>query len=561
MEQKKDYLKVLWTLNLFLFLFYITSIVGVNYFKSSILEYKNIKSDKFDGTTYPILYVPDRYKLKDRNSTFTDLSIDSFIPVPKYDLTNLEDSSWKNKTAWLARNTYTVVYMWSYNMNYKEYDGSHLGIDVIAPAWTPIFSIANWVVVKVKNDASWNWKNVVVRHDDITVLWITQTVFSSYSHMSEIIATEWAKIKKWGIIWKVGKTWTATTNHLHFQIDKADAPFSPYWPFTTKEASNNWLGFFEAVNAWLGKENWIKYTINPLEFVQDNLTDQNLELDFFQDKIDKPKTETTSVKVAVNTEDLDKLITNVSATEETKKEEAKAEKQITDHLDNIDKLIEEIEKIDPKSKTIEQTNSASLSTTQNTNTGNNNSNNIWTLSPKSDKIFSDIEKNSNVYKASKYVLDKWIMKGFWDNSFKPENSITRKEALLTIFRTFNIDTNSQIKYDFSDISKTDTFKNYIDKAIELKILWQQKNFRPNDQVTRYEFIAMFIRAYKYSNKETINYAWKNRFTDLLKNSPFYNEVNIFWELLRLNAGYINWSEIMKRWEVSKIIYSFYKFNW
>ncbi|MDD4531070.1 MAG: S-layer homology domain-containing protein, partial [Candidatus Gracilibacteria bacterium] len=166
----------------------------------------------------------------------------------------------------------------------------------------------------------------------------------------------------------------------------------------------------------------------------------------------------------------------------------------------------------------------------------------------------------NVYKASKYVLDKGIMKGFGDNSFKPENSITRKEALLTIFRTFNIDTNSQIKYDFSDISKTDTFKNYIDKAIELKILGQQKNFRPNDQVTRYEFIAMFIRAYKYSNKETINYAGKNRFTDLLKNSPFYNEVNIFGELLRLNAGYINGSEIMKRGEVSKIIYSFYKFN-
>jgi len=93
MEQKRDYLKILWIVNIFLFLFYTTSIVGVNYFKSSILEYKNIKSDKFDGTSYPILYVPNRYKLANRNSTFADLSIDSFIPVPKYDLSLLGDSS------------------------------------------------------------------------------------------------------------------------------------------------------------------------------------------------------------------------------------------------------------------------------------------------------------------------------------------------------------------------------------------------------------------------------------------------------------------------------------
>ena len=59
-----------------------------------------------------------------------------------------------------------------------------------------------------------------------------------------------------------------TTPHLHFQIDTAEAPFHSYWPYSFKDLRELKLDFFEAVNAGLGKENAMKYTINPLDFIQ-----------------------------------------------------------------------------------------------------------------------------------------------------------------------------------------------------------------------------------------------------------------------------------------------------
>ena len=66
---------------------------------------------------------------------------------------------------------------------------------------------------------------------------------------------------------RVGMTGITTTPHLHFQIDTADAPFHPYWPFTGTEARNAGLEFLAAVSAGLGRENAEKYTINPMTFV------------------------------------------------------------------------------------------------------------------------------------------------------------------------------------------------------------------------------------------------------------------------------------------------------
>ncbi len=239
--------------------------------------YTKIQSDPFDGTTQPIAYIPDWTKVEnqDKSKRFEDISISDYIPIPQYDALALSDTKNPSKASTIMHYTYITEYMWSYRLNYKENDGSHNAVDIRSPIGTPILSIANGVVVRtIEADATGN-KFIVIRHDDVPLNGKTETLYSCYLHLSEILVSEWTKIRKWDMIWRVGMSGMATTPHLHIQIDTADAPFHPYWPFTSSESQSAWLGFYASINAGLGKEKALKYSIHPMNFINTFLSGLN----------------------------------------------------------------------------------------------------------------------------------------------------------------------------------------------------------------------------------------------------------------------------------------------
>jgi len=231
--------------------------------------YTKIIWDTFDGTVMPITYIPDWSKSEnqDKSKRFEDIAISDYLPIPQYDALSLWDTTNTTKTSLIIHYTYITPYMWSYRLNYKEHDGSHLGVDIRAPIWTPVLAIANGVVVRtVQADATGN-RFVVIRHDKVPLNGSLSTLYSGYLHLSEISVTEGTKIRKWEMLGRVGNSWIATTPHLHLQIDTGDAPFHPYWPFTSADSKNAWLSFFQSIDTWLGKESAKKYSIHPMSFI------------------------------------------------------------------------------------------------------------------------------------------------------------------------------------------------------------------------------------------------------------------------------------------------------
>ncbi len=237
--------------------------IGGQWFKASIVD----APLPFDGATMPYQQTADWYNVGGKNTKkYSEYSSAELISAPEYNISTLQSESTDQKTV-NAKITYSIVYSGKYEFDHQEYAGSHPGVDIKLPEGTPIFSIANGVVVKAVTQSNGFGYHIVVKHDKVPEY---GTVFSSYSHLSAVDVQVGQIVKRGEKIGNSGNTGSSTTPHLHFQIDQASAPFHPYWPFSSADAANAGISFSEGVNVGLGKENIKLHTLHPFNFIKSN---------------------------------------------------------------------------------------------------------------------------------------------------------------------------------------------------------------------------------------------------------------------------------------------------
>lgn len=96
-----------------------------------------------------------------------------------------------------------------------------------------------------------------------------------------------------------------------------------------------------------------------------------------------------------------------------------------------------------------------------------------------------------------------ILKGYDDNTFRPKNKITREELAKVIVGTFGIEIGENADVSqFSDADKITWSAPYIAAAVENGIIkgYDDNSVKPQSFVTRIEAITMFGRAIKLLNK-------------------------------------------------------------
>lgn len=258
------------------------AVAGVQYtqlgLQASILTLEAPKD--FDGTVYPLTSSPKWHTLTtaEYKDSFDNIPSEKMQPMPRYNPNTLQASltglgyTDEENAVRDAKITYSVAYLGNYELDGVEYAGSHPAVDIKAPSGTPVRSIANGIVTKVADEAYGFGLHTVVKHVNVpTASGAGETLYSSYSHLSEILVKEGQLVSKGDIIGKVGSTGASTTPHLHFQIDKNEAPWHPYWPFTYNDYASKGITFFDAINQGIGQENAVKYTANPMNFVQSHL--------------------------------------------------------------------------------------------------------------------------------------------------------------------------------------------------------------------------------------------------------------------------------------------------
>lgn len=566
-------------ISFFLFLFYVFWI-NTSFLYTSILNYKNLTHDTFDWAIYPIKYVPDPIKLSynERQKHFEDINPDDFISLPEYNPSifwknpeMLEKNSEEYVSTVTQRIIYTVPYMSTYNQDYKEYSGSHPRVDIAAPLWTPVFVIANWIVVDVWYQKKWFWNYILVRHDNVKLSnWNITNVYSLYAHLNEIFVKSWIKLKKWDIIWKVWKTWMATSEHLHFQIELETAPYHPFWPFSETDMQKAWVDFFQRVNIWLWKEKAIKYTINPFDFIHANrwesLYAETTDFSTFKEKGSEEKLVSSENLIEKKTKkkeslNLSTIITNTYNdtlykenknnlyTEKNnnydknnliKKEEEKIEKIKLDDIIltswiDVAFLWKDIEYLTQKlNLDDDKKNSETITKFEKTKENDDEINHVKNDDKNNNtKIIDEINKKETNEKIQEI-----------ENKEEIEENLNKKTELNENKNWFFKNQDNNNEYLFTDIDKNYKYFNELKYFKDLWVInWFSDNsFRPTKNISRRESLKIVIKSTKKEVKRT-NYSnfldlevwtWQNDYVNLWvelwaiskENKYFYPQRNI-----------------------------------
>ncbi len=579
---EKYYLHSL-TFCIFVFLVYTFGFYS-SFFYSSILNYSGVSSDPFDGSVYPIEYIPNPIELsyEQRKQKFEEIDSKYFIKTPIYnpsifwkDLETLSTWSQEYKNAITQKVLYTVPYLSTYNFDYKEYSWSHPGVDIVVPEWTPVRNIANGFIVDTGYQPSGFWYYVLVKHNDVSYSGKTQIFYSLYAHLSKITVTHGVKIAKGEQVWLVGESGTATVPHLHFQIDVSDAPYSPFWPFSSADMKQAWVWFFEAINIWLGKEAALMYTINPLKFVNDNLntilyTNNNQEEPQpkpIEEEIKNLNPETTNswTQEPVQTE------TQTNTWEEVPEENTNTWNQAVKKEDMLAYDVELLSAIDIDDIILND-NEAILSFENSSNTWEKipqETTNTWenidievpevetpeeNIPQAPTWIFSDIQEDYVYYKELEYFKVNNIISGFSDNSFRPKNNITRVEALKIILLANNIAPINDEASKFQDIQTNSWENTYVNAGIERWIIsLDNKIFSPLRNVSRAEALKLILNV-KGVNFDTLQKDLT--FSDVSVEDWSYNYINyaIKNNLLEVQSSTFEPNKAITREELISVLY-------
>jgi len=225
----------------------------------------------FEGTAPPIAAIPDyeewaKYGGSKAEHTFSQVPQSVLTPLPMYE----QGALLRGAAPRLASQAYSTLWAGAYSGG----EGSHPGVDIDAPRGTPVQSIANGIVEKTSLQTYGFGHYVLIRHPNVPDPdrpGENLTLYSLYAHLDSVLVRPGevvTKAQKIGSVGNTGLTFGATGYHLYFQVEIAEAPFHPYWPFTSTDARKAGMTFMQAVNSTAFQGNLKQYTLNPMAFVQ-----------------------------------------------------------------------------------------------------------------------------------------------------------------------------------------------------------------------------------------------------------------------------------------------------
>jgi murein DD-endopeptidase MepM/ murein hydrolase activator NlpD len=214
----------------------------------------------FGKAVFPVDRVPNWGVMRtpaEWDRSYGELRDSDFVPVPAYDLeklaiplrTLLRPLTRESISIITAKLFYSTRYFGSYDLDAREFTGTHAGVDLKLAFGTPIGAIGGGRVILVDPEGPFGL-HVIIEHEVDG----GDTYYSVYGHLSSVTVKAGSAVTAGQVIGEVGMAGNTTAPHLHLQVDRYDgtlthsAPYVPRLPPTPAEA-----------NRW---------SVNPITFIQ-----------------------------------------------------------------------------------------------------------------------------------------------------------------------------------------------------------------------------------------------------------------------------------------------------
>jgi|GEM_PF-3039105 len=193
------------------------------------------------------------------------------------------------------------------------------------------------------------------------------------------------------------------------------------------------------------------------------------------------------------------------------------------------------------------------------------SNKSFTSFENSRKTFNDTPNDAWYYSDVKDLNARGVINGYQDQSFKPNNNITRAEFLTMVLRAFddsNFESSTSTDSQFKDVNSSDWFSKAVNLGVSEGIIsgYSDNTFRPNNPINRAEAVGILNKMLKYKYGESLNLPTRNAegvFNDVTPNDWFYQDVQKIYSYSIIdgdqNSNFFRPGRNLNRAEASKII--------
>ncbi|MCQ2456503.1 MAG: S-layer homology domain-containing protein, partial [Clostridia bacterium] len=116
--------------------------------------------------------------------------------------------------------------------------------------------------------------------------------------------------------------------------------------------------------------------------------------------------------------------------------------------------------------------------------------------------FSDVKSGAWYYDAVEYVAERGIMMGTTDTEFSPTKSMTRAQLVTVLYRlSGTTETGFSDKLTFKDTKKSAWYAEYVGWAVEKGLVggYTDNTFKPDRAVTRQEIAKLLVEFFSMMN--------------------------------------------------------------